>query len=139
MDFLLDTMGQAMDLLSLMVPHTGTIISISTLPSGTQLQNSMLMKRPDKPRLPFWGAMWLNGQDAIRKLRAWRWSVRYEYFFLIPRGSDLTELAGFVDQGILRPVVGRKVNLGDIEVVREAAATVYDAKGGVGKTVIQIP
>lgn len=42
-DFILDTTGEAMKHLSLMVPSTSTIVSISTLPSGTQLQQSPVM------------------------------------------------------------------------------------------------
>ncbi|RMZ82878.1 hypothetical protein DV737_g1875, partial [Chaetothyriales sp. CBS 132003] len=53
-DFLLDTTGQSMQFLSLMVPSTSSIVSISTLPSGTQLQESPLMQRPDKPPMPWW-------------------------------------------------------------------------------------
>ncbi|RMZ92629.1 hypothetical protein DV736_g132, partial [Chaetothyriales sp. CBS 134916] len=52
-DFLLDTTGESMQFLSLMVPSTSSIVSISTLPSGTQLQKSPLMQRPDMPQLPW--------------------------------------------------------------------------------------
>jgi NADPH:quinone reductase-like Zn-dependent oxidoreductase len=137
-DFLFDTMGQAMRYLSLMVPTTGSIISISSLPSGTQLQNSGLMKRPDNPQLPWLPRLILDILDGIRKMRASRWGVEYQYMFLHPRGTELVELAAFVDAGLLRPVVGTSVRFDDIEGVRKAAGMVYEGKGGLGKVVIEV-
>lgn len=137
-DFLFDTMGQAMQYLSLMVPKTSSVISISSLPSGTQLQNSGLMKRPDNPQLPWLPKMILNLLDGIRKLRARRWGVSYEYMFLHPRGIELEDLPSFVDSGLLKPVVGTRVRFDDIEGVRKAAGMVYEGKGGLGKVAIEV-
>lgn len=137
-DFILDTTGQAMQFLSLMTPSTSTIISISTLPSGTQLQQAPIMDRPDKPQIPFIMRLVLNALDSIKQLRAWRWSVHYEYLFLESNGKDLASLTKFVEEGKLVPVVGSRVDLRDIEKVREACSIVYKGKGGIGKTVINI-
>jgi NADPH:quinone reductase-like Zn-dependent oxidoreductase len=137
-DFLFDTMGQAMQYLSLMVPKTSAIISISTLPSGTQLQNSGLMKRPDNPQLHWLPWAVLNLLDSVKRLRARRWGVHYEYMFLHPRGIELEEIAGFVDSGSLRPVVGTRVRMDSIVELNEAAGTVYSGKGGIGKVVIEV-
>lgn len=137
-DFILDTTGQAMQFLSLMTPSTSTIISISTLPSGTQLQQAPIMDRPDKPQIPFNMRLVLNALDSIKQLRAWRWSVHYEYLFLESNGKDLASLTKFVEEGKLVPVVGSRVDLRDIEKVREACSIVYKGKGGIGKTVINI-
>ncbi|KAK5064350.1 hypothetical protein LTR84_000183 [Exophiala bonariae] len=137
-DFVLDTTGQAMQFLSLMTPSTSTIISISTLPSGTQLQQAPIMNRPDKPQLPFVMRVALNALDSIKKLRASRWGVHYEYLFLESNGKDLASLTSYVEGGKLVPVVGSRVDIRDIEKVREACGIVYKGKGGIGKTVIDI-
>lgn len=137
-DFMLDTTGQAMEFLSLMTPKTSTLISIATHPSGDQLQQSSMLNRPDHPRLPLLIRLLLNAMDSIKRFRAWRWSVEYEYLFLDSSGTELAELAKFVEEGKVHPVVGSRVNLRDIDKVREACSIVYKGKGGIGKTVIDI-
>lgn len=137
-DFVLDTMGQAMQLLHLMRPSTGTIVSISTTPSGSQLQNSSFFKRPDHPKLPLLARTFLDSVDYIRKLRARRWNVKYTYMFLSSTAADLDTLSGYVESGALIPVVGSVVDLNDIEKVREACLQVYNGTGGIGKTVFQV-
>lgn len=137
-DFLFDTTGQAMHFLSLMAPSTSTVLSISTIPSGTTLQESSVMRRPDNPRIPLVARLFLNAMDGVRRLRAWRWGVEYMYWFVEPSGGDLDALRGYVEEGKLVPVVGRRVDLRDIEAVREACGVVYKGKGGLGKTVLEI-
>ena len=137
-DFILDTTGEAMRFLSLMTPWTSFLASIATQPSGDVLQNSSLMRRPDNPRLPWLARIGLNVADAIRRARAKRWHVEYEYFFLEPNAEDLETLSKHVEQGALVPVVGSRVPLQDIEKVREACGLVYKGKGGIGKTIIEV-
>jgi NADPH:quinone reductase-like Zn-dependent oxidoreductase len=137
-DFMFDTTGQSMQFLSLMVPSTSYIVSISTQPSATTLQASSVMRRPDNPVIPFFGRVYLNASDALRRLRAWRWGVIYMYWFLDPNGEDLKTLTRFVDEGKVVPVVGAKVDIHNIEKVREACNLTYGGKGGVGKTVIEV-
>ncbi|KAG6182833.1 hypothetical protein E4U46_005903 [Claviceps purpurea] len=129
-DFLFDTTGQSMQFLSRMVPETGLIISISTTPSGTQMQSAS-----DFGNVPFVVSTVLDTIDSVRKWRAWRWSIRYEFLCLEPSGQDLDELRGYVENGKLKSVVGTTVPLEDIEQVRKAAMVTYQAKGGIGKTV----
>lgn len=76
--------------------------------------------------------------DRIRKLRAWRYSVKYAYMFLESSGQDLDELRTHVEEGRLRTVVGMTVPLSDIEAVRSACQVVYSGKGGLGKVVVQV-
>ncbi|KAJ5679153.1 hypothetical protein N7462_007397 [Penicillium macrosclerotiorum] len=137
-DFLFDTTGQAMQFLHLVVPTTGLIVSISTKPSATTLQASSVMQRPDNPRIPLVGRVYLNAGDMLRRLRAWRWSVGYMYWFLEPNGADLDTLRQFVEEGKLVPVVGARVDMRDIDKVREACGLVYKGKGGLGKTVFEV-
>ncbi|KAL2839486.1 chaperonin 10-like protein [Aspergillus pseudoustus] len=137
-DFLFDTTGLAMEYLCLMRPKTGCIISISTAPSGTQLQNSGVMRLPHRPVLPFIPRLVLNTTDSIRRLRAWRYGVSYSYMFLEPSGDDLDSLGGYVEQGKLRTVIGTMVDMQDIDEVRKACQVVYSNQGGLGKVVIRV-
>lgn len=137
-DFILDTTGEAMSFLHLMVPSTSLIVSISTQPSGNQLQQSSVMKRPDNPRLPWFACLVLDIFDAYRRTRARRWGVAYEYLFLDPNAKDLQTLARHAEEGKITPVVGCTANLKDIEEVKAACETVYNGKGGLGKTVIRV-
>lgn len=127
-----------MKFLSLMTPSTSTIVSISTLPSGTQLQQSAVMRRPDQPKMPLWIYYGLNLMDAVSKFRARRWGVDYQYMFLDSTGKDLDEIAGFVEQGLLKPVVGSKADLQDLEGVKKLAGLAYAGKGGLGKAIIEV-
>ncbi len=127
-----------MQFLSLMAPSTSSIVSISTTPSATTLQAASVMQRPDNPRIPLFARLFLDATDAVRRLRAWRWSVTYMYWFLQPNKEDLDTLTGYVEEGKLLPVVGARVDMRDIDKVREACQLVYNGKGGLGKTVLEI-
>lgn len=124
--------------LSLMTPKTGQIVSVSTLPSGDQLQSSGVMRRPGNPKVPIVFRLAFNVMDAISKARARRWSVRYEYMFLESDGKDLDTLREYVEEKNLKPVIGRKANFRDIAEVRSACEEVFIGKGGIGKTVISV-
>ncbi|OQE09613.1 hypothetical protein PENVUL_c006G06670 [Penicillium vulpinum] len=137
-DFLFDTVGSAMEYLCLMKPQSGSIISVSTLPSGNQLQNSSIMDLPHKPSIPIAFRMALNAFDCVRKLRARRYGVEYSYMFLGSSGRALDELRNYVEEHRLRTVVGKTVELSDIEAVRSACQIVYSGKGGLGKVVVKV-
>lgn len=137
-DFLFDTIGSSMEFLSLMKPKSGCIISVATMPSGTQLQDSSLIDIPDKPTIPVVFRAALNLMDRARKLRAWRYSVKYSYMFMESSGQDLDELRAHVEEGRLRTVVGMTVPLSDIEAVKSACQVVYSGKGGLGKVVVKV-
>lgn len=138
-DFLFDTTGLAMDYLCLMRPGSSCIISIATSPSGTQLQDSSVMRLPHRPIVPLVPRVFLNITDSIRRFRARRYGVSYSYMFLETSGEDLDALRGFIEEGKLKPVVGSIVEMGDISEVRKACQVVYSNQGGLGKMVISRP
>ncbi|KAJ5520455.1 hypothetical protein N7463_000908 [Penicillium fimorum] len=137
-DFLFDTVGSAMEYLCLIKPKSGCILSVATMPSGNQLQESSMMDLPDRPRIPIALRMVLNAFDCVRKLRAWRYGVEYSYMFLESSGQDLDELRRYVEEHRLRTVVGHTVELSDLEAVRAACQIVYSGKGGFGKVVVKV-
>lgn len=137
-DFILDTTGEAMRFLSLMTPSTSFVASIATTPSGDTLQKSSILRRPGNPQVPWYARMLLNITDAIRRARASRWYVEYQYHFLESNAVDLDMVTKFVEERKLVPEVGSRVSLQDIDKVREACGIVYVGKGGIGKTVIDV-
>ncbi|KAJ5656424.1 hypothetical protein N7507_008374 [Penicillium longicatenatum] len=137
-DFLFDTVGLAMEYLCLMKPKVSRIVSVSTTPSATVLQNSSLMRMAHNPTIPSYVRPMLNSMDSIRKFRAGRYGVEYEYMILESTGKDLDELRGYIEDGKLRTVVGTMVELRDIQAVQKACQVVYDGKGGLGKLVIRV-
>ena len=93
-------------------------------------------KENDKATVPYLLRLALNVMDQIRTMRASRYGVKYWAIFLEPNAKDLTSIGGWVDSGKLRTVVGTKASFKDLKAVRDACQVVYDAKGGVGKSVI---
>jgi NADPH:quinone reductase-like Zn-dependent oxidoreductase len=114
-DFLFDTVGVAMDYLCLLRPKTGQVVSVATAPSGDYLQASSALRLPSKPIVPAPIRIFLNLLDWVRKMRASRWEVGYEYLFLDPSGKDLEALREWIDKGSVRSVVGTTVNFTDLE------------------------
>ncbi len=47
-------------------------------------------------------------------------------------------MRGWVDEGRLKPVVGQRAKLSDIDGVRSGCQQILEGKGGVGKFVIEI-
>lgn len=137
-DFLFDTVGLAMEYLCLMKPQSSHIVSVSTTPSANVLQNSSLMRMANNPTIPSFVRLMLNAMDSVRKFRAGRYGVEYEYMILESSGKDLDELRGYVESEKLRTVVGTTVELRDLKAVQKACQVVYDGKGGLGKLVIRV-
>ena len=111
---------------------------ISTTHSGTQLQEADLMKRPGRLPVPWYARGVLNAMNALRKARAWRSGAQYSYFFLETNGDDLEALSMYVEEGKVKPVVGSRVDLRELEKVKKACEQVYAGKGGIGKAVISM-
>jgi NADPH:quinone reductase-like Zn-dependent oxidoreductase len=66
----------------------------------------------------------------VRK-RAASLGVRYEFLFMRASGPQLAQIAALVDDGALRPVVGRQITFDEVP----AALTVNGQDGTIGKTV----
>lgn len=129
-DYMFDTVQGTLGALPLL-KKDGLIISISTLPSGT------LMKK-NFPDMAGWLVYVMNVLNFfISRWINWR-GVKYDYIFMESKTSDLNRLAQWVDDGKIKPVIGKHAKLSDLEGVREGCQEVYDGKGGIGKFVIDI-
>jgi NADPH:quinone reductase-like Zn-dependent oxidoreductase len=138
-DFIFDTMGNAMEYLSLVRPG-GAIVTVSVLTSGDVLQNSSIMRRSpdkqDKVTVPFSIRIGLNVMDWIRRRRAARYGVNYSSIFLEPNATDLDSIREWVETENLKTIVGAKTHFKDLQAIRDACQVVFDGKGGIGKSVI---
>lgn len=129
-NFMFDTVGCSVSALSTMKKR-GVIVSIGTMPSGKDM-------KADRPEMVGWMVWVLNVVDWCYKAWTGRRGVRYSY--LVGKGSAevLERMGEWVEEGKLRPVVGRRARLGDIEEVREGCQQIFEGKGGVGKFVIEV-
>lgn len=129
-DFMFDTVGETVKALPVM-KKGGLVVSISTLPSGTQ------MKKMNRD-LPWYLGLFMNVADwALRSWASWK-GVGYVYLLLEGSAKDLGRLSKWVEEGKLKPVVGRTAKMENIEDVRSGCQQILDGKGGVGKFVIEI-
>jgi NADPH:quinone reductase-like Zn-dependent oxidoreductase len=78
--------------------------------------------------LPYWYfkfRMYLNG-------------FRFDSVLNKPTKERMQVVAKWIEEGKIRPVIGKAVKLEDIEAVREACKQIESGKGGIGKVVIEI-
>lgn len=129
-DFMFDIMHQSMASLHLMKKGS-IIVSVSGTPFGDDL-NRVAASMPAPLR---WG---LNGYGTYMKYRARRYGCELNYMFMNVSAEDLTSVAGWVDQGMLKTVVGRVARLDDIQAVRDGCSEISKGKGGTGKFVIEV-
>ena len=129
-DFMFDTVGQTLKSIPLM-KKGARIVSISTVPSGK------IMKEM-QPDVPGFLVVILSIVNWIFEMwTSWN-GVNYSYLLLRGNTKDLESLAKWVDEGKVRPVVGMRVKMEDIEEVRKGCQMIFDGKGGIGKLVIDV-
>jgi NADPH:quinone reductase-like Zn-dependent oxidoreductase len=129
-DYMFDTMGHTLKVLPIMKPES-VIVSIGTMPSGDQMAKST-------PDIPYFFRIMLNLVDWYYRWQAGRAGVKYSYIFMSPDAKGLNDFATWVQEGKIKPVVGRTAKFSDIDTVRNGCQEVYDGKGGIGKFVIEM-
>jgi len=129
-DFMFDPIQGTLSSLPLM-KKDGMIISISTLPSGTEMKKHY-------PEAAGWLIYMLNIMNFFySRWVSWK-GVKYEYLFQVSKTADLDRLTRWVDEGKIKPIIGRQAKLSDLEGVRNGCQEILDGKGGIGKFVIDI-
>jgi NADPH:quinone reductase-like Zn-dependent oxidoreductase len=139
-DFMFDTMAGSLSYGGL-VKSEGVIVSVSMIPGGTATRERMERWMGDrKGEIKVSGLVTRVLDFADWVLRTWaQWKGRrYSYLMMEPSGEDLEKLAGWIEEGKVRPIVGSEVKLEDVEGVRRGCRQIYDAKGGIGKFVIVV-
>jgi NADPH:quinone reductase-like Zn-dependent oxidoreductase len=129
-DFMFDTMASAMASLPLIRPG-GVIVTVSKMPVGDVMKSRL-------EGTPWIMVALLNFINRMNTWRASRYNVKYSYLWMKPDREGLEDLAGWVDSGKVKPVVGRTARLEDLKDVIEGCEEVLRGKGGLGKFVIEI-
>ncbi|VUC32860.1 unnamed protein product [Clonostachys rosea] len=129
-DFMFDITGQAMPSLHLMKKN-GLILTINGIPFGESVKQRL-------PNLPLIPRLIFNTYGTVVQFRASRYGVKYFHVFVRPSAEDLTRLRGWVEQGLIKPVVGKVAKFEDIKAVREGCLEIASGKGGIGKFVIDL-
>jgi NADPH:quinone reductase-like Zn-dependent oxidoreductase len=55
-----------------------------------------------------------------------------------PNGSELERIKEWVEEGKIKPVVGKVLKFENLEGIKEECTRIKKGKGGVGKVVINI-
>ena len=125
LDAVFDTLGPASELASIKVTKRGgVVVGIGGLPDGPFA----------KEWLPGWArpALWLL--TGKRRRAAARAGVRFAYLFMRPDGEELAELAAWIDEKRLVPVIHKTYPLAE---VKEAFAELERGRAR-GKIVVTI-
>lgn len=132
-DFVLDTTGNAGTYIP-MVRKGGLCISIARMPPGRALK--------DPEQTPSLICTALGVMDGIDwTFRTWAHSmygVTYVYQKTEPVQEEMQQLSELVEEGKVKPVVGRTAKLGEVEEIKEACMGIFHGKGGLGKFVVEM-
>jgi NADPH:quinone reductase-like Zn-dependent oxidoreductase len=128
-DVIFDTVGNGPQLLPL-VRQGGVVVSIAGAHFGPTM-------RQLAPNMPFYAKVVLEAMGAVIRTKACWFGVQYIRYFMHDSGDDLTRAATWVDDGLLRPVVGTIANMQDLETIKQQAQMMLDGKGGFGKFVLR--
>jgi NADPH:quinone reductase-like Zn-dependent oxidoreductase len=80
----------------------------------------------------------LNIDYWIYKFRLYLKGVKFDSVLQQPSPEGIRSIARWVEEGKIKPVIGKTVKLGDIEALREACTQISSGKGGLAKTVVLI-
>jgi NADPH:quinone reductase-like Zn-dependent oxidoreductase len=88
--------------------------------------------------VPSFVQIFLNLVDTIIKWWFWRSQINYDSVLMKSDGKDLEQIKGWVEEGRIRPAVGKVLKFGNLEGIKEEGMRIMKGKGGVGKVVVSI-
>lgn len=100
------------------------------MPSGKNAKESI-------PGISLFVVLILDILNFISSFHAWIYGVKYESVLDKSDGALLTNVANWVEEGKLRPVVGSIIPF-EQQALRDACSVVASRKGGFGKVIVQI-
>ena len=100
-------------------------------PSGRNLKNI-------SPDVPFLLVKLLNFFHAMTRWWIGRYHVKFDHVLMKSNGGDLEKIKVWVEEGKIKPVVGKVLKFANLEGIREECIRMKNGKGGVGKVVIDI-
>ncbi|KAK9450411.1 chaperonin 10-like protein [Limtongia smithiae] len=130
LDAVYDTVGNAFASLHL-IKRGGSLITITGIPASSDISEAVA-----KP-LPWYVSSIISAAGSVSRYRAKRRGVTYKGILLHNYAGQLNKITEYVEEGKLKPVVGRVVDFADEKALKEAFAEVLSGKGLIGKTVIK--
>jgi NADPH:quinone reductase-like Zn-dependent oxidoreductase len=100
-------------------------------PSGRNL-------RKISTEIPFLIEKILDVLDSIFRWWVGRYQVEFDSVLMKPNGGELERIKEWVEEGKIKPVVGKVLKFAKLEGIREECSRIMKGKGGVGKVVIDI-
>jgi NADPH:quinone reductase-like Zn-dependent oxidoreductase len=100
-------------------------------PSGRNVRNI-------STEVPFLIEKTLDFLDAITRWWVGRYQVKFDSVLMKPNGSELQRIKEWVEEGKIKPVVGRVLKFANLEGIKEECTRMMKGKGGVGKVVINV-
>lgn len=131
-DVYFDTVGTVMQAGHLgIIKKGGVVITITSIVTGEEMEK--LMK-------PSWLVKKIMDLGfKYYSFTAGRQGVQWDAILAPLRdGGQLDEVSGWIDEGKVKPVVGKVAKLSDLAGVIEISETVLSGKGGVGKYVVEV-
>jgi NADPH:quinone reductase-like Zn-dependent oxidoreductase len=116
-DFMYDNSGMTLSGLPLMKTG-GVIVSVTSVPSGT-------ITKEQRPVVGFVIVLLLNIVDWFYRTWTRRTEVDYSPLITIQTAADLEKLALWIDEGKIKPLIGRQAKLSDVEDVRQYLTQLY--------------
>ncbi|TVY54392.1 2-methylene-furan-3-one reductase [Lachnellula cervina] len=130
-DVLIDSIGATVSSLALL-KKGGMIVACAGPPSsGRDLKNV-------STDVPYLVEKILNLVNAVVRWWVGRYQVKFDTVLMKANGGDLERIKTWVEEGKLRPVVGKVLKFVDLEGIKEEGERIMKGKGGVGKVVIDI-
>lgn len=107
------------------------IVSISGLPSGDDIKGSV----PSFPTVMKWG---LNAVHSVFSFRFSAVGIKYRYIFMKETQEMMQELKKLAESGVIKPLIGKRVPLDNLEEIRTELQKIHDGKGPLGKFVVDV-
>ncbi|TVY24898.1 NADPH-dependent alkenal/one oxidoreductase-like protein [Lachnellula hyalina] len=130
-DVMIDSIGATFSSLALL-KNGGMIVACAGPPSsGRNLRNI-------STDVPFLIEKILDFVNGIVRWWVGRYQVKFDTVLMKSNGTELERIKTWVEEGKLRPVVGKVLKFADLEGIKEECGRIMKGRGGVGKVVIDI-
>jgi NADPH:quinone reductase-like Zn-dependent oxidoreductase len=129
-DFAFDNMGAMTSLIPLVKP-SGVFLSVATIPTPK-------LAKKEFGNLPWWLVLVMDIVNVYYNWKLRGKNINYTFIFGAVRNGDLERVGTWVEEGKLKPVVGKVVDLNDLNAIRDGCEQINKGIGGVGKMVVQI-
>jgi NADPH:quinone reductase-like Zn-dependent oxidoreductase len=80
----------------------------------------------------------LDGAQAAVRWWIGRQDIKFDSVLMKADGDELEKIRGWVEEGKIKPVVGKVLSFDQLELIKEECERIRQGRGGLGKLVIDI-